>query len=413
MKIEVQDQKPCQKFLKIALPSNAVKEAHQKIALQFQERSRIPGFRQGKAPMKMVESHFAGEIKSEVLKELLPKACREAVQSEKIQAVADPVVDKIEYDLEKGIHFEAIVDVSPLVELPKYKGLKLERQAVTVAEDEIEKMMNELRAHHAVFQPVSGRALNHEDYALVDYTSLDSKGKKDERKNVLISIHEREKNSLSDRLVGMQVGQTRQVTLEAGKDHPRLDLTVCLNEIKEKKIPELDEDFFKEFQMETLEALREKVRQDIRAYKEKTAREALRNKVMRDLSEAAQFDVPISQVHPEMQNLYSEMVDQAKRGLIDAKSLEKPELQKDVEVEAMRRVRAAYLLHKISQDENLIITQEELSQEIARVAKGMGKSPEELRAGLEREHRLEWIRSRLMQDKVIDFILQHAIIKET
>ncbi|MBI1870275.1 MAG: trigger factor [Chlamydiae bacterium] len=407
MNIQVEDKKPCQKALKIALPSHDLKEAHQKVLHDFQKQSRVPGFRQGKAPLKMVESRFSSEIKSEVLKFLLPKICRDALHSEKIQAISDPVVDQIKYDLEKGLTFEAVVDILPKVDLPEYKKLELEKPAITVSEEEMDKMIEELKEHRALFKPVPDKILAHDDYAVVDYSTVDPKGKKEDHKNALIAITEKGKNELSDQLVGMQVGETRKVMLEG----PKLTFQVTLNEVKEKILPQLDEDFFKEFQVADLEGLRLKVKSEIEVYKTKTGEQALRNQAVRILSDRVTFDVPSSQTRQEVENLYSELLGQVRQGLVSRKNLEDPKLDENLHKEALRRVRVSYLLHHIAEKETLKVEDQELTNEVLRISQNVGKSPEEVRASFEKENRLEVLRSRITQDKVIDFILENAIIK--
>jgi trigger factor len=264
MKIQVEDKKPCKKALKISLPGTEIKDLHQKVILEFQERSSIPGFRKGNAPLKVIESRFSKDIRSEVLKRLLPKVCGEAFKTEKISALSDPLVDQIEYDLEKGLTFQAVVDVLPQVVLPKYKELKLEQDSLQVTEEEVDRTLEELREHHAVFQPVSGRSLNYGDYAVVEYHLNSQKGKKDDRKNVMIFIQQDEKEGISDQLVGMQIGQTREAALEATNEHPKRTFIIKLNEIKEKKLPEIDEDFFKSIgEIKNLDELRAKLNADI------------------------------------------------------------------------------------------------------------------------------------------------------
>jgi trigger factor len=413
MKIQVEDQKPCKKALKISLPGAEIKDLHQKVVLEFQERSTIPGFRKGNAPLKVIESRFSKDIRSEVLRRLLPKVCSEAFKAEKISAVSDPLVDQIEYDLEKGLTFQAVVDILPQVALPKYKELKLEQDSLKVTEEEIDRTLEELREHHAVFQPVSGRSLNYGDYAVVEYHLDGQKRKKDDDKNIMIFIQQNEKEGISDQLVGMEIGQAREATLEATDQHPKRTFNIKLNEIKEKKLPEIDEEFFKTLEgIKNLDELRAKLKEDIKIYKEKASREALRNKAILTLSDKSDFDVPQSQVDHEAQKLYSELVNRVRQGSVSAKSLEDEQVRKDLGLEAIRRVKVAYILHEIAQKEDLKVSDDEVNQEIAHMAERLGKTPEELRANFEKNERLGSLQARLLQDKVIDFIVEHAIIKE-
>lgn len=427
MKVKVEDQKPCKKTLKISLQADEIKETHQEVLSEFQERSNIPGFRKGNAPLKIVESRFSNDIKSEVLKRLLPKVCGEALKAEKVLTVSDPLVSQLEYDLNKGLTFQATVDILPEVVLPKYKGLKLEQDSLDVAEEEVNRTVEELREHHAVFQPVLDRSLNYGDYAVVEYRSSSQKNKKqgtsprrssplglgEDPKSVMLFVKENEEAGISNQLLGMQVGQTRETVLEATDQHPKRTFNVKLNEIKEKKLPNVDEEFFKSLgDVKTLEELRIKVKGDLKTYKERSSREALRGQAVRLLSDQSDFDVPESQVDQEAQKIYTELLNRVRQGAVSAKSLEDEQVRKDLEIEASRRVKIAYILHEIAQKEGLKVSDDELNHEISNMAERLGKSQEELRMNLEKNGRLESLRARLLQDKVIDFVAEHAIIKE-
>lgn len=415
MKVTVEDQKPCQKVLKIAFPAKKLKEEHEKMLLDFQKQSKIAGFRQGKAPIKIVESKFFGDIKTEVLKKILPEICREAFQSEKILAVTDPAVDQIEYDLEKGLSFRAVVDIPAQVVLPEYRGIKLEKKSVEVTEDDVREAVDGLREHHAVFEPVAPRGLNYGDYAMVDYTSVSAHkdAKKEHKKNVLISIQKQGENHLTDQLVGMQPGEAKKVMLEANQERPQITFDVKLHEIKEKKLPNLDDEFVKVLgEIKSIEELKERVKTDLHSHRENAAQEALKNSAIQVLSEKVDFDVPISQINHEAEKLYTELVNRVRQGAVSAKSLQDPAVLKELEGEAKRRVKIAYVLHEIAQKEGLKVSDEELNEDLEKAAARLGKKVEEIKADFEKNDRLEALRARLTQDKVIDFIMKHAIIKK-
>jgi len=412
VKIQVEDQKPCKKVLKISVPSETLKEAHKKVLSEFLEHSKIGGFRQGKAPVKMVETKFTNEIKSEVLKHLLPKVCNEAIQTEKIRVIGEPLVNDIDYNLDKGLTFQAIVEIFPKVDLPKYHGVKLQKDSVEVKDEELDKTIEDIREHHAVYQPVEGRALQLGDYASMDYQSVDARGKKDERKGTLIYVRNDDPSGLMNQLVGMQLGETRKAVLEATNEHPKIDFTFKLNEIKQKNLPDLNDEFFKTLgDVKNLDELRQKVRDDIKTYKERAAQEALRNKAIRLLADEADFDVPENQVSQEAQNIYSELVERVRRGAVSPKGLDDAKVKQDVEEEAKRRVKIAYILHEIAQKENIKASDEDVNHEINHMAERLGKTFEQLKSELYGAQRIEPIRARLSQDKVVDFIVQNAIIK--
>ncbi len=414
MKVVVEDQKPCQKVLKIQYPAEKLKSEHQTMLTEFQKQAKIPGFRPGKAPIKTVETKFFDDIKSEVLRKILPEICKEALQAEKVLAVSDPSVDQMEYDLEKGLSFRAVVDIPAKVVLPEYKKIKLEKKSTDVTDEDIQKAIDGLREHHGVFEPVAPRPLQLGDFAIVDYTSLshEKTPKRDHRKNVLISIQKEGENHLTDQLIGMQPGESKQIVLKAEQEHPEMIFDVKLHEIKQKKLPELDNEFLKTLgEVKTVDELREKVKSDISSYRENASQEALKNEAIKILSEKVDFDVPTSQVNHESEKLYTELVNRVRQGAVSSKSLQDPQVLKDLETEAKRRVKVAYLLYEIAQKEDLKVSDEELSQDLEKAAQKLGKHVEEIRADFEKNNRLEALRARLTQDKVIDFILKSAIIK--
>lgn len=411
MKVKVEEKKPCKKFLSIQYPIDKLKEDHQKVLQEYQQKASIPGFRIGKAPVQVVEKHFFQDIKSEVLKRLLPKICAEVFEKEKISIVSDPSVQKVEYDLQKGLSFDAEVDVAPVVELPEYKKIKLIKDDVEVKEDEIEQAIQQMREQHAVYHPIAGRPLQYEDYAVIDYVTIGSKAKKEERKGILILIKKDDPSGMNDQLVGMNAGETRKVESKEQDGGSKISFQIKLSEIKEKKLPELNEDFLKEINEKSFEDLKSKIKENIKNYKENASKESLRNKVMRMLSEKAEFEVPESLVHREAQRMYTEIMYKVRQGVVSSKSLEDQKVLQDIENESRRRVRAGYILNEIAKKEKIIITDDLMNDEIKKLAQRMNKTPEEIRSEIEKNDRLEIMRVRLEQDKVVEFVISHAIIK--
>ncbi len=169
MKVSVKDVNSYRKLLTIEVPLEEVKKAFDDVYREIGSSANIPGFRKGKIPRNIVEAHYKSEARNEVLKRIVPESYSKAVGEKKLNPVLPPVVDKVSFDPDKPLSFEAQVDVRPEIKLPKYKGIEIEIKKSDVKDSDVDAAMKNLQERNATFEPVTGRGIEPGDFAMLDH----------------------------------------------------------------------------------------------------------------------------------------------------------------------------------------------------------------------------------------------------
>jgi trigger factor len=304
----------CKREIELEIPADNVQKAAEKITRDIARVARIPGFRPGKAPATLVRRRFASDIEGEVVQSLVPEYLRKALDEKKILPVTDPQVDKVEFKEGEPLRFHAVFEVLPEFTLADYKNLEVQIDAVAVNDAQADKTIEELRERASTFVPIEGRAIQDGDYAQIKlHGTPHGGGDPVEANNILCHVGAEETlASFSDNLRGASVGDTKQFEATYPDDYPDETLKgktytykIEVEGIKEKKLPELNDEFAKDAAGEgggiaTLEDLRKKIRADLEAAKEQRQTAQAREKVLESLIKRNEFPVPESLVEGQM-----------------------------------------------------------------------------------------------------------------
>ena len=385
--------------------------------------ARIPGFRPGKAPVTLVRRRFAEDIKGEVLQSLVPEQIDKAVKDQNLVPITQPHVDKVDFAENGPLKFRAIFEVLPEVELGAYKDLEVEVDAARVTDSDVEKAIEAVRERAATFAAVEGRALADGDYAQLKLTGTPAGGGEPLRAESVL-CHLGAEDTLApftENLRGAQVGETRSFDVQYPAEYPDAKLAgksyayaAEVLGIKEKKMPELNDDFAKQVsEAQTIEELRSKVRQGLEAESEMRQTAAVRELLLQKLTSAHDFPVPEALVENQM----DARLDRAVRSLaaqgVDPRGVKVDwaALRLRQRERAVEDVKAELLLDRIASAENIEVSEEDSESEIARMAERSGESAAAVRASLTKQGALDRMKSKLRSDKTLDWLRSNARVK--
>jgi trigger factor len=421
MKTEFVDVNETRKNLRVEIPTDIVNAEIDRVAKGYSRSARIPGFRPGKAPARVIKQRYRDQILHDVAHDLIPRAIDNALRERGVEAVEPPDVRDITVDEGQPLTFTASFDTVPPFETGDYAGVTLKRPAAQVDEQAVDLALQRLRDRAARFEAVEGRGIDHGDTAVVDLERKDSDGKTDKHDNVNIEIGAKANPpGFDEQLLGLTGGQSKTFSIRYPGDYTIAELanaevgySVTVKELRRRVLPELDDEFAKDLgEFETLDALRTRVREDLEHEARHSAERDLRADMMKQLAARVPFDVPPALVERELdrrledfaRRLMDQKIDPRQAG-IDWDAFR--ESQREVSREA---VAGAIYLDEVARREKLDATAEDIDQEVERWAAGSGRTPAAVRAALEKEGGLSRIAAGLRREKSIDFLRTRATI---
>lgn len=424
MKAECTEEGLSKRQLDVEIPPEMVTEAFEKEAARFGRSLKLPGFRKGKIPKDLVKTRFRSEILDEVLRDLVPQALQQALNQYSLQPVGDPRVHDLKIELGQALSFKASFEVMPKIEAKNYQDLKVTARDGKVKEEDIEARLQSLREQAARFDPVSDRGARDGDYVVgtLIEKAADGKGPAKKQEGVLLEVGaDIYHPSLHEKLQGVKSGESVSADVDFAKDHPdpqragkAFSVQMENIEVKEKVIPELDDEFAKDLgQFENLDELREHVRKQVEEEARQEADQDLRNQLLEKLIEANPFDPPEALIEHELDQRIEDMARSlVDRGIDPTKAkIDWRELREGQRESAVRSVAATILLDRIAEQENLKETEEAIEKEIERGASAIKKSPQAVRAQLMKEGGLERLKRRLRRELAVDLLRESARIK--
>jgi len=429
--VTIEDLAPCKKLLRIEVPAQEVDTAFNNTAQEFQRQVKLPGFRPGKAPRAMVLKKFETDILSEVKRRLVPDSYRKALKEHKISPVGYPSIEEVQFGRGVSLMFNATIETAPDFELPEYKGLAARVPNSQVTDADVEKALGILRDRQAKYETVS-REAREGDIAVVNYTGTcdgkpiietapTAKGLT-EQKNFWVNIA---KDSFipgfSEQLIGASKGDHRTVTVTFPPDFVTAALAgkqgqfeVEVAEVKERKLPEMDQAFAESYGAESPEKLRVGVRDDLEnELKTKKSRET-RNQVIKQLLDAIKFDLPEGVVAEETRNVVYQIVQENQNRGIAREVIEqqKDQIYTAAAAGAQERVKAAFIFRKIAEKEGIKVEQKELNLRIHMMANQYQVPVAKFVKDLESKGGAGEIYEQLLNEKVIKFLEENAKIEE-
>jgi trigger factor len=419
----------CRREIELEIPADKVQKAADKITRDIVKVARIPGFRPGKAPMTLVRRRFADDIQGEVVQSLVPEALEKALGEKNLIPVTRPEVDKVEFKDGEPLKFRAVFEVLPEFELGDYKNLTVQVDEIAAGDAEVDKAVEEMRERAATFVPVEGRSAKDGDSVLIKLKGMPTEGGEPvEADNVMVPLGAEETlASFTENLRGANAGETKTFQAKYPDDYPdtklagkTYDFTVEVQAIKEKKLPELNDDFVKEAagenaELKTLDELRKKIRESIEASRDHQQKTQAQDRILEQLTKAHDFPVPEALIEGQMDTRLERMVRTFAAQGIDPRGMnvDWAGIRGKQRDRAITDVKAELILDRIATAEKIDATDEEVQKEIEHLAEHRGESATAMRARLTKEGTLDTMKSKLRSNKTIDWLYSNARIEKT
>jgi trigger factor len=417
----------CKRELELEIPAENVTKATEKVARDLARVARVPGFRPGKAPVTLIRRRFAEDIQGEVLQSLVPEYIEKALEEKKLIPITRPSVDKVDFKEGEPLRFRAVFEVLPEFELGDYKNLAINVDAIETGDAQVDKTIEDIRERAATFVPVEGRAAKDGDYVLIKLSGIPvGGGEPVQADNILCHIGAEETlESFTENLHGASSGETKQFRSQYPDDYPdqklagkAYDYTVEVQGIKEKKLPELNDEFAKDAAGEkggfsTLEEMRKLISKDLEAAKEDQQKTQAREKLLEALVKQHDFPVPEALVEHQMNVRLERSVRALTAQGVDprAVNIDWVALRNHQRERAVDDVKAELLIDRIAEAEKIDATDEEVEKEIEALAERSGESATALRARLTKQGVLDRMKSKLRSDKTIEWLYRNARIE--
>lgn len=411
--------------LKVAVPASEFEPAIDAAFRKLAKEVRIPGFRPGKAPRRLLEAHFGKDVaREQALRDSVPEFYVQAVQAEDLDTIAPPELEITAGQEDGDVEFDAVVQVRPQVEIEGYDSLKITIDSPAVGDEEIDAQIDQLRERFADLEE-STAPLSKGDYA-----QLNIKGyiHDEEVPGLTVSDFLYEVGSelvvpkLDTELEGKRPGDMLKFNDElparwgdrAGEE---VAFQVMVKETKRKVLPEATDEWVAEAsEFDTLDALRADIRQRMENYRKIQAHLTVRDKALQAVGAKVAIEIPEPLVQEEMErrlhNLLHRLEEQGAsvEQYLAATGITQDQLIADVRLEATKAVKADLALRAVVSAEQIVASDEEVEAEIARLAERTGRKPAQLRKEIERGQGLQAVRSELSRGKALQFLVDHATV---
>ncbi|MGB7203297.1 MAG: trigger factor [Pyrinomonadaceae bacterium] len=432
MKSELKEVSPTQREIHIQIDADSLRESYGKVSKKYASRANVPGFRKGNAPLDVVRLRFKEEIKGDVLQEVVPTAVTAAIQEHNLHPLAEPQLHLDDHENVKVNGSEALslhvhVEVMPDIPEPKYKGVEVTRRVKPVVDGELEDLIAERLQREASLLPVEGRASKVGDTVIADLegkfdASPDAEPIVAKDLEVTLGDEVIEK-SFTENLIGVKEDDEKEFTVTypaefssealAGKT---VHYKAKIKSVGKQEIPELNDDWAKSLDegYKSLADLRKRLRADLEKLAETDADARVRNNAIAKLIEDNSFEVPNTLIENQARNLLNNFAqDLQQRGAV----LEQLDHQfiemayQNMRTQAERDVRGAMLLDKVAEVEKIEVAEDELDEELGKLAEYYRSSKDEIRESLEKQGGgVDSIRNNLKTRKSIEAVIEQAKI---
>src|SRR5882724_10895255 len=428
MKTELKDISSTRKQIDVEIDAAAVRAVYDRISDNYAKAASVPGFRPGHAPRAVVRTRFKEQIRTEVLRELLPDAVQKAVEEYKLEPLGEPELnlensEGLDQLGQQPIAFNVSIDVLPEIKLGEYKGLETTRRTRPVKDEDVQRVIEQLRENSASLEPVEDRGAQIGDTVTANFHGKFVDTPEAEPINVqdvdVVLGGDGVVQEMTDNLTGAKADDEKTFSVDyphefsakelAGKN---IEYTVKVTAVRMKELPELDDEWAQSLgdEIESLDQLREKVRSDLGARAKDEAEGKMRSDLLRKLVDAHEFELPERLVAHQTEHRFESVVrDMISHG-IDPRNpeLDWEKARDSLKDQASFDLRSSLLLEQIADEEKLDVSDQEIEDEVNALADASRQTPEQVRAVLTKQGGERSIAPRLRNRKALDFLAANA-----
>ena len=427
MKASIEQITPVKKRLTVEIDAEEVDRKIEDAYKELKKRAKVDGFRPGKVPRNILERYFGEQVTQDVKRGLLSESLPQAFEETKIFPVVMPVIENESLKAGEGYKYVALMEVRPEFELKDYMGLEVEKESVSVNDETVNSQLEEIRRVNSRLKPLEeDRGIRNDDCAILEYEAFEGEKPIEgvKAQNFLVRVGNNQFHPEFEKsLIGLKAGQSAEITVDFEKEHSNTKLAgkrvlfkVKVTDVKLMELPELNDDFAKSLgaDLNDLESLKNRIRDDIKAREEKRVDRELKRKLLDKIGATVTFDLPESLVESEMR--YA--VETVKQNLLrmgsnfDKAGLTEEKVRQDFRSASEKRVKDLLILGEVARQHDLSLSEMELDEGFADLAKGIGQDPKVIRQYYESKDLLEGFRDRLLEEKTLNYLVKGAKIRE-
>ena len=423
MNVEVEALDKARKKIQVILPEEKIAELRESIYEELKKKAKIKGFRPGKVPRSIISTYYKDYIDEELQTRMVQSTMGEALSTAKVNPVIEPIVNFIDEDDRHGYELEC--EVVPEIELPSYKGVEVEVDAINITDEDVEKRIDGLQHMHAeMISRESDAEAQKGDFVVIKYQGY-MNGKP--VKGIGTEYYPLELGSANlmpefeTALIGMKPGEEKEVEITFPDDYPDKDVAskamqfqVHVKEIKEKRLPEINDEFAKDLNFENIEVMKVGLREEIGKEKETARKRDIAQKIMETLTKSIDIPVPKRLLDKRVHG----MIDDAMNRFQSDKMTEEEQrnlegnLIKDFEPRAEERIKGEIILKKIAETESITVDDNEIHERMKKMAEDSRRSYDEIEKFYREYNMLDSLGASIVEEKTLNFLRDEAVVKE-
>jgi trigger factor len=432
MQVHVEEISPVKKRVNIEVPVEQVDAEIEKVYAGIQKRAKLQGFRPGKAPMQLIKRTYSDTMRDEVMHRILEQTLFKTLDEHKIAPVESPTIESDIIEQGAPFKYSAVVEIMPEILLNEYTGLTAKKEAYSPNQDSVEGELRRMQENMAQLVPLADDAVAENGHTVsADYTFTVA-GFPEEDSSVEDAEFEVGAKQVGakqflpgfeEQLVGMKSGETKEIIVILPEGHKNPGVVgkegvfrVTLKEIKCKELPELDDEFARQFgEYESIEQLRAKMAEYHEKHEADRIQNELKERIIQALIEKNPLDVPESMVKRQLDHMLENLKNrlQSQRMSIEMMGLDESGFRDRFRNEAADKVRGGLLLMALAEKEKITVTDEDLAKRYERIAAGNPEMLGRIKEYYEANHKAkDSIVAEIKEDKAIDFLLKSAVITE-
>ncbi len=405
--------------LTITVPAERVSKERRAIARSLSRSARMPGFRKGHVPAAVIERHYGATIRQRVVENTIERAYREALAEHDLQPISEAAVGRVDYDEGADLTFDVEFDVQPRIELGRTGGFTVERPAVSVSEDEVERVIERLRDDRADWRDLGAEQPLDGDTAFVRITPIGDDGAEGPTRAYEVTLgRDQALPDVEEAIRSLEPGGTGEFLVRAPADEagdPERSRSVQPSEERRIRVelvgarrpdrPDADDEFARSLgEFESLEVLRLRVREDLEREAERERERVVHQRLMERLIEANAFEVPKT------------MVDRYVAGLVpaseDADAAQLAQVRQAARPAAERAIKRMLILERLAESEGLAASDEEIDARLAEIAERNNRTTAQVRGELKKSGRLSAVVDSLTEEKVFRWLVERSTVRD-
>jgi trigger factor len=423
MKVQVETLDSVRKKVEVLLPVETVNGIREAIYDEVKRNAKIKGFRPGKIPRPIITQYYKDYIDEESKKKMIENTMYAALLEAKVEPVIEPIVEFLEKEGETGYTLEC--EVMPVIELPVYKGIELEADQIVVSDEDVDKRIEGLQQLHAQIVPKQeGASAESGDFVVIKYQGYHNG---EPLKEVMAEAYPIELGNarlmpeFEAELIGMKENEEKEIEIPFPEDYPdksiaskTLIFKLTVKEIKQKLLPQMNDDFAKDLNYDNADALKEGTKAELLKEKETNSQREITQKIMEAVLKGLEIPVPKRLLEKRLEGMIEDTASRYQSGKLSDEEMAsiKERMRVEFGKRAEDRLKAEILLAQIAEKEGITADDKDVEEQIKKIAEDANKTYNEVKNIYEQYNLIGGLKSTIIEEKTINFLKESAVIKE-